>query len=84
MEIPAKLTSSGPVTIPLGRASKATIGLINTIKTYERLTIVGHLAKDENLVKQAMLIHPLGPEEAKIDALWNDLKAANKDYFTGF
>jgi 6-phospho-beta-glucosidase len=84
MEIPARLTSSGPVTIPLGKASKATIGLISTIKSYERLTIAGHLAKDENLVKQAMLIHPLGPEESKIDSVWNDLKAANKDYFTGF
>ena len=84
MEIPAKLTSSGPVTIPLGKASKATIGLINTIKTYERLTIKGHLAKNEDLIKQAMLIHPLGPEESMIDALWNDLKAANKDYFAEF
>jgi 6-phospho-beta-glucosidase len=84
MEIPAKLTSSGPGTTPLGKAAKPTVGLINTIKNYERLTIEGHLAKDENLIKEAMLIHPLGPEESKTDALWNDLKAANKDYFTGF
>jgi 6-phospho-beta-glucosidase len=84
MEIPAKLTSSGPVAIPLGKAAKSTVGLISTIKNYERLTIEGHLAKDENLVKQAMLVHPLGPEEKDIDQLWNDLKAANKDYFTDF
>lgn len=84
MEIPARLTSSGPVAIPLGKAAKPTVGLINTIKNYERLTIEGHLAKDENLIKEAMLIHPLGPEEKDIDRLWNDLKAANKDYFTGF
>jgi 6-phospho-beta-glucosidase len=84
MEIPARLTSSGPVTIQLGKASKTTIGLISTIKNYERLTIAGHLAKDENLVKQAMLIHPLGPEESKVERVWNDLKAANKDYFTEF
>ncbi len=84
MEIPAKLTSSGPVAIPLGKAAKPTIGLISTIKNYERLTIEGHLAKNENLIKQAMLIHPLGPEESKTDALWNDLKTANKGYFTVF
>ncbi|HEY9162662.1 MAG TPA: 6-phospho-beta-glucosidase [Desulfomonilia bacterium] len=84
MEIPAKLTSYGPVAIPLGKAAKPTVGLISTIKNYERLTIEGHLAKDENLVKQAMLVHPLGPEEKDIDQLWNDLKAANKDYFTDF
>jgi 6-phospho-beta-glucosidase len=84
MEIPAKLASCGPVGISLGKAAKATIGLVSTIKNYERLAIEGHLANDKNMIKQAMLIHPLGPEESKVDSLWNDLETANREYFTHF
>ena len=30
-----------------------TLGLIHTIKNYERLTIEGYLQKDENLIKKS-------------------------------
>lgn len=82
MEIPVKVGGSGPETIALGKAAKSTIGLINTIKNYERLTIEGFLQGDEGLVKQAMLIHPLGPDEADLETLWAELKQANAGWFT--
>lgn len=84
MEIPVVMTSDGPKTIELGSANKATIGLISTIKNYERLTIEGYLKADESLIKQAMLIHPLGPDEERLNDLWSDLKRANIGYFPCF
>lgn len=80
LEVPATLHKSGPRTVELGKADKTTIGLIHTIKNFERLTIEGYLNRDENLIKKAMLIHPLGPNESQLEALWNRLKEANSDY----
>lgn len=84
MEIPVKVGGSGPEPIELGKAAKSTIGLIDTIKNYERLTIEGFLQGDEGLIKQAMLIHPLGPDESDLEALWSELKQANAGWFTRF
>lgn len=80
MEIPAVITKSGPENISLGRSHPAVSGLITTIKNFERLTIEGYLQKDERLIQQAMLIHPLGAKVSQLKALWQDLKAANAAY----
>jgi 6-phospho-beta-glucosidase len=84
LEIPAKVGYAMQKSMPLGQSNKVTTGLIHTIKNFERLTIEGFLNRDENLVKQAMLIHPLGPKESQLELLWARLKEANKDYFPHF
>jgi len=84
MEISTKVDKQGPKSIKMGKADKAVTGLIHTIKNYERLTIEGYLEHDESLIKQAMLMHPLGPDESQVNELWSDLKKANKEYFTKF
>ncbi len=81
MEIPVRITNAGPETIAMGRAHSATRGLITTIKSFERLTIEGYLGADENLIKQAMLVHPLGPQEQDLNNLWCELKQANNFNF---
>ncbi|MBN1466421.1 6-phospho-beta-glucosidase, partial [candidate division KSB1 bacterium] len=84
LEIPTEIHAAGPTSCPLGAADKVTIGLIHTIKNFERLTIEGYLHRNENLIKQAMLIHPLGPTEDKLEPLWRRLKEENRDYFPQF
>jgi 6-phospho-beta-glucosidase len=84
MEIPATIHRTGPKSIPLGSGHKATLGLISTIKNFERLVIEGHIHKDEARIKQAMLIHPLGPKESVLEALWKRLRETHKDYFAPF
>ncbi len=84
LEIPAFLTKSGPVTKSIGGANKATLGLIHTIKNFERLTIEGYMNRDESLIKKAMLTHPLGPKESQLEKVWAALKKANKDHFPLF
>ncbi len=78
MEIPVVVGKKGPKTIELGTANKAITGLVFTIKNYERLTIEGYLSGDENLIRHAMLIHPLGPDEAQLEDVWSKLKRANE------
>lgn len=84
MEIPAKITKNGPVPVKLGKSNPLNSGLIHTIKNYERLTIKGFESKDEDFIKQAMLIHPLGPNENILDDVWEDIKCQNNEYFPCF
>ena len=84
VEVPAEIDKNGVTIIPLGEASLVTLGLIHTIKSYERLTIMGHHNGEESYIKQAMIVHPLGPQEHDLEALWIKLKTANQGYYTKF
>lgn len=84
LEIPVQIQRDGPKQIPLGMSHKATTGLIVTIKSVERLLIEGYLQRDERLIQQAMLIHPLGPRSAQLQTLWQRLKEANREYLPSF
>lgn len=84
LEIPVAIQQNLQKFLPLGPSHKATTGLIHTIKNFERLTIEGYRERDENLIKQAMLIHPLGPTESRLESLWSCLKEENRDYFVEF
>lgn len=84
LEIPAQLFAAGPKQVALGQANKTTTGLVFTIKNFERLTIEGYLNRDEDLIKHAMLIHPLGPNESQLEGLWKRLKEVNRDYLSVF
>lgn len=81
MEIPAHIFRQGPKSIALGDAHKATIGLVSTIKNFERMVIEGHIHRDAGRIKQAMLIHPLGPNESALEPLWQRLHETHRDYF---
>lgn len=78
LEIPARIRRNGPAPVPLGVCHPATSGLIHTIKNVERLVINGYAAQRDDLIKTAMLIHPLGPKESQLEALWQRLQQANR------
>ena len=82
LEIPARITADGPHVMPIGEAHIATVGLIHTIKSFERLVIRAHQERDSRWAKQAMLIHPLGPDERDLEALWQELAAANRPFIS--
>ena len=84
LEIPAKIYKDKHESFKMGRASKVVSGLIHTVKNFERLTIEGYVNRDENLIKMAMLLHPLGPNESQLESLWSRLKKENADYFPSF
>ncbi len=83
LEIPARIAAAGPVPHTLGSASPVAIGLIHTVKQFERLTIRAHVEKDSRYAKHAMLIHPLGPDEAALEDVWTALLEANRPFLPG-
>jgi 6-phospho-beta-glucosidase len=84
LEIPAKIGIEGPRTSFVCEAHEATIGLIQTIKQFERLTIAAHREGSEARVKQALLTHPLGPPERSLNEVWEALLEANLPYLPAF
>lgn len=84
VEVPVKITSCGPEKIDLGETSLMSRGLIHTIKSYEKLVIEGYIKRDESLIKQAMLLHPLGPDEVDLNRVWEDIKKGNRKFFPVF
>jgi len=82
LEVPAQINRREQKSIAMGAASKVVTGLVHTIKNFERLTIEGYLNRDENAIKMAMLIHPLGPNESQLEPLWARIKEANADYLS--
>ena len=60
LEIPTLIGARGSLPISIGEAKIETIGLIHTVKSFERLTIETYLKRNEKYAKEAMLIHPLG------------------------
>lgn len=84
LEIPATIGATGPQTSRVAEAHPATIGLIHTIKQFERLTIAAHLEESEDKARQAMLVHPLGPSERNLNDLWRALLDANRAHLPAF
>ncbi len=80
LEIPARVGANGAEPLEIGPAHPATLGLIHSVKSFERLTIAAHRSGDERYAKQAMVAHPLGPMERDLETLWDRLKAANRQY----
>ncbi len=84
IEVPAVIGSSGAHPIVLGKLPTAIRGLTATIKAYEELTIEAAVTGDENTAKMALLTHPLVPSWDVAVALWDDIKAANREYLPQF
>lgn len=84
IEVPAVIGRSGAHPIVLGKLPTAIRGLTVTIKAYEELTIEAAVTGDENTAKMALLTHPLVPSWDVAVALWNDIKAANREYLPQF
>lgn len=84
LEIPVVAKSSGIYTRAIGEAQPVTLGLIHTVKAFERLVIRAHVEGEQRYARQALLMHPLGPDERDLDALWEALLEANRNYLFSF
>ncbi len=77
MELPSLVKGGKVLPVTLGEASRFAKVFINTIKEYERLTIEAYLKKSKTLAKEALLVHPLGPEIKDVGNLLDDIIKAN-------
>ncbi len=81
MEVACLTKASRALPITVGSADPFAVGLIHTVKMYERLTIEAYLRKSKATAIKALLLHPLGPRSHNVRELLEEICQANRGYF---
>ena len=84
VEVPATVGAAGARPLMCGRVPPTIRGLLTAVDAYEELTIQAAVTGDEDLAQLALLSHPLVPSWDVAKALWQDLKAAHRQYLPQF
>jgi 6-phospho-beta-glucosidase len=84
VEVPAVVGRSGAHPVACGSLPPALRALAVAVKAYEELTIQAAVTGDDDTARMALFTHPLVPSWDIATALWNDLKAAHRDYLPQF
>lgn len=84
LELPCRVNRSGIHPIPTEALPPAASGLVATIKSYEILTVEAAVHGDRRAAYQALLAHPLGPQEGQVQAVLDDMLRVNADYLPQF
>jgi len=75
VELPARVTSSGPAPLPQTPLAPELLGLVQHVAAYERLTVEAALRRDPVVARKALLAHPLIGQVDMVDALADSLVA---------
>ncbi|MEU9021063.1 6-phospho-beta-glucosidase [Actinomadura sp. NPDC048394] len=78
VEVPARITSSGPVPLPVPPLEPLFSGLVAHVSGYEELALDAALRGGVDRVADALLAHPLVGQLEFADRLARDLVAANR------
>ena len=78
IEVPARITASGPVPLPVPPVEPLFAGLIAHVSAYEELALAAALHGGVDRVAAALLAHPLVGQADTADRLARDLVAANR------
>jgi 6-phospho-beta-glucosidase len=84
LEMPCRVDREGVHPLPAEPLPDACFGLIAQVKAYEILTARAAVSGDRNLLYQAMLAHPLGPEADEIEVVMEDLLTTHRAYLPQF
>ena len=84
LEMPCKVDHQGVHPLPAEPLPEVCYGLIAQVKSYELLTARAAVSGDRNLLYQAMLAHPLGPEMGNVEQVMEDLLATHRNYLPNF
>ena len=84
MEMPCLVNRSGIHPLPAKPLPEECFQLIQKVKQYELLTVQAAVTGDHDLVRQALLTHPLGPSENNVDSVLADLLETNRPYLNQF
>ncbi len=84
VEVPAVVGGSNIRPLTMGHLPPTIRGLLAAVKAYEELTIQAAVTGDPNTAKLALLAHPLVPSWDVAVALWDDIKAAHREYLPQF
>ncbi|TNC21010.1 6-phospho-beta-glucosidase [Amycolatopsis alkalitolerans] len=80
IEVPARVTASGPVAVPTAPPDPLYAGLVTHVAAYEELAVEAALHGGRERVFRALLAHPLVGQAHLADRLTDDLLAANRDH----
>jgi 6-phospho-beta-glucosidase len=84
VEVSCVITAQGPVPLTVGRLRPQILGLLQTIKAFEALTIQAAIHGDVDAALQALTINPLVPSVHAARGILKDVLAENADFLPQF
>jgi 6-phospho-beta-glucosidase len=84
LEIPSTVKKSGILPLPTEPLPAACFGLIAAVKAYELLTVEAAVHGDREAAYQALLVHPIGPQADKVQAVLDDLLETHREHLPQF
>jgi 6-phospho-beta-glucosidase len=84
LEMPVAVGRAGIKPLPAMPLPQACYGLVAAVKSYEILTAEAAVRGDRDLLFQALLVHPLGPQAGQVQAVMDDLLKINRPYLPQF
>lgn len=84
LEMPCRVSRAGITPLVVAPLVDECYQLIKRVKEYEILTAQAAVKGSRELVRAALMMHPLGPDEAKVDEVLEDLLQTNREYLPQF
>ena len=84
LEMPVTVGKTGIKPLPALPLPQACYGLVAAVKSYEILTAEAAVRGDRDLLFQALLVHPLGPQAGQVQAVMDDMLEINRQYLPKF
>jgi 6-phospho-beta-glucosidase len=84
MELPCRVDGLGLHPLPAGPLPRFADGLLRAVKSYELLTAQAAVTGDRDVLLQALLVHPLGPDGDQAVEMMDDLLSTHKAHLPLF
>lgn len=84
VEVSCVITKEGPRPLAMGKLPLQITGLVQEIKTFEKLVIEAAVTGDYHTALMAMSMNPLVPSDKMAKILLDELLVAHKDYLPQF
>ncbi|MDR2547767.1 MAG: 6-phospho-beta-glucosidase [Lachnospiraceae bacterium] len=84
IEVKCRIGKDGVVPQPVSVYNEYVIGLMQAVKSYERLTVKAALDGDREAALAALMVHPLIGDYDKAAPMLNEMLEANREYLPRF
>ncbi len=84
VEVPCVIGANGAMPISMGGLEPCIKGLIQTVKSYEQLTVESAVEGNSVKAKQALLVHPLVGAKAIVDGILERILEENREFLPQF
>lgn len=84
VEMPCTVGKHGAMPIPVAPLEPVFHGLTCQVKAYELLTVKAAVEGNEEAAMLALLTNPLGPDAARVEDVWEDIKRTNRGLLPTF